>query len=228
MVKILLADRHQLVRDAMRHLLERTSDIRVVAEASDGPDTLSRFAAARPDVPVLDASMPGMNSGEVVAAILLIDPRARILLVTMGSNSLSAVIAIEAGAMGYISKHATVSELYDAIRNVAYGRYYLPQEDRLTWVKPLPAFGSLSNREEQIVSQLASGRRQTDIAHDLGLQPRTIATYLSRAARKLGLDRNREVCLLAARNNRFVTPSPHVVGGNGPGEQGKGQSASCW
>ena len=94
MIGILLADHRQLERDAMRFLLEQTSDLHVVSEASDGTEALSRFAATRPDVSILDASMPGMNNCEMLGTTLSIDAKAQILLVTTARDPLSAAMAV--------------------------------------------------------------------------------------------------------------------------------------
>jgi DNA-binding NarL/FixJ family response regulator len=203
-IRVLLADHRQLVRCALRYLLDEAYDTHVVAEASDGAEVLSKFAAARPDVCVLDACMPRTDNCGMLASILSIDAEARILLVTMNSDPLSAALALHAGASGCISKHADVSDLYDAIRCVARKRRYLPLESRAGAVQPLLGFGSLSNREEQILSRVAAGRTQRDIALELEIDTRTVGTYLSRAANKLGLDSNLEVCLRAARSNRLL------------------------
>jgi DNA-binding NarL/FixJ family response regulator len=207
MIRVLLADDLELELGAIRYLLEQTSDIHIVSEASNSAQAVSKYVAERPDVSILDVKMPGMSNCEMLRTILSINPEARIILLTMSADPLSAVLAFQAGATGCISRHDTVFDLYDAVRSVALGMRFLPHKCRTATVDPLAGIGGLSNREEQILSMVATGRTQSEIARELQIDLRTVGTYLSRAANKLGLGSNVEVCFHAARNNRFFASS---------------------
>lgn len=203
--RVLVADDRRLVRDAMKYLLEEAPDIVVVSEASDGAELLSRFASVRPDVTVLDALMGGSGNGGLLQAIRSLDPDARTLLVVASPDPLSVTMGIQAGATGCISKHAEPSDLYQAVRRVAAGRLHISSECRGAAIGLLLGVGTLSQREEEIVSLVAAGMTQKDIARELGIDSRTVWTYVSRAARKLGVSSNLELSLSAVRNHRLFT-----------------------
>ncbi|GAJ23724.1 unnamed protein product, partial [marine sediment metagenome] len=128
MIRILLADDHNLVRTGIKGLLERSADMRVVAEASDGLEAISQFKAMRPDVVILDISMPNMDGLEAARYILSIDRDAAILMLTMYPERQYAVRAVRAGALGYITKGTSTAELDTAVRNVALRRRFLSAE----------------------------------------------------------------------------------------------------
>src|SRR5512136_972780 len=128
MIRVLLADDHNLVRAGMKSLLEKCPEIRVVAEASDGLEAVAQFKALRPDVVILDISMPRMDGLEATKYILSIDQDAAILILTMYLEKQYAVRSIKAGALGYITKGASTSELHAAVRNVAVKKRFLSDE----------------------------------------------------------------------------------------------------
>ena len=225
MIEVILAEHRQLVRDAMRLLLEQTSDIRVVAEASDSREALSKIAAARPHVSLLATPMPGMDDAELLAAILSIDAGARILVITMDSDPVRIATALQVGAVRCITKCATPSDLYAAIRSLAHGKRHLPEAYRSTVPEELNASETLSSREKQILSLVICGQSQKDIAQELGIGSKTVSTYLSRAAHKLGLDSTRELRLLASRDSRLIT-RPYQIGGGPSLQNGPGRSCS--
>ncbi len=207
MIRVLLADDHNLVRAGMRSLLERSLDIRVVAEASDGLEAVAQFKALRPDVTVLDISMPNMDGLEATKYILSIDTDAPILILTMYPERHYAVRAIRAGALGYITKGTSISELQAAIRSVAARRRFLLEEGVDAVSTSLHPHGSsvdlidsLSDRELQILCLIARGRKAKEIAKELDLRCKTVETYRSRIGRKLGLRSTAEICRFAFEN----------------------------
>lgn len=199
MITVLLADCHQLVRVSIRAVLEQTAGFRVVAEASDGSGAVDQFAVVRPDVAVMDMSMAAMNNWRAVRAVLSIDPAARVLILAPRFDPLDAAMALRAGATGYISKRATVSELANALRSVSCGRCFLQQEAEEVQAGLATTQRDLSKRESQILLLIANGRREKDIAQELRIEPQTVSTYLARAAIKLGLTNSSEICRFAVK-----------------------------
>ncbi len=207
MIRVLLADDHNLVRAGMKSLLERSPDIRVVAEASDGLEAISQFKALRPDVVILDISMPNMDGLEAAKYILSIDQGAAILILTMYLEKQYAVRAIRAGALGYITKGASTSELHSAVRNVAVRKRFLLEDGLDALTTRLASRGSdvelvdsLSDRELQILCLIARGRKVKEISQELDVRTKTVETYRSRILRKLGLHNNAEICRFAFEN----------------------------
>jgi len=210
MIRVLLAEDHGLVRAGIKSLLEKSPDIRVVAEASDGLEAIAQFKALRPDVVILDISMPNMDGLEATKYILSIDQSAAILIVTMYLEKQYAVRAIRAGALGYITKGASASELHAAIRNVAAGKRYL-SEDGLDAVatrvaSPTSAIDlvdSLSDRELQILRLIVRGRKVKAISQELAISTKTVETHRARILQKLSLHNNAELCRFAFENALF-------------------------
>jgi len=207
MIRVLLADDHNLVRAGMKSLLVKSPDIRVVAEASDGLEAITQFKALRPDVVVLDISMPNMDGLEATKYILSIDQGAAILILTMYPEKQYALRAMRAGALGYITKGASTSELHSAVRNVAVRKRFLLEDGLDALTTRLASRGSevelvdsLSDRELQILCLIARGRKVKEISQELDVRTKTVETYRSRILRKLGMHNNAELCRFAFEN----------------------------
>lgn len=207
MIRVLLADDHNLVRAGMKSLLEKSPDIRVVAEATDGLEAVTQFKALRPDVVILDVSMPNMDGLEAAKYILSIDQGAAILILTMYMEKQYAVRAIRAGALGYITKSASTSELHAAVRNVSMKKRFLLEDGLEALTSQLSSRRSdgdpvdgLSDRELQILRLIARGRKVKEISEELDVRTKTVETYRSRILRKLGLRNNAELCRFAFEN----------------------------
>ncbi len=207
MIKVLLADDHSLVRAGIKGILESSSDIRVVAEASDGQEAVERYKSVRPDVVILDISMPGIDGLETAKSILSFHPQAQILMLTMYPARQYAVRALKAGALGYITKGTSTAELYRAVRSVAAGRRFLSEDGIDAVTTRLLAGGpstglieSLSDRELQVLLMIARGRRIVEIAGELGVGAKTVETYRGRLLRKLDLRNNADICRFAYDN----------------------------
>jgi two-component system invasion response regulator UvrY len=206
-IKVLLADDHSLVRTGIKGILERSPDIRVVAEASDGQEALEQYKAVHPDVVILDISMPNMDGLETTKSILAVDPQAQILMLTMYPERQYAVRALKAGALGYITKGTSTAELHNAVRSVAARKRFLSEEGIDAVTTRLLAGGpsaslieNLSDRELQVLCMIARGRRIIEIADELSVGAKTVETYRGRLLRKLGLRNNADICRFAYDN----------------------------
>ena len=164
MIKVLLADDHSIVRAGLCRIVEESGDMTVVAEAADGKAAILQARKAAPDVAVIDISMPEFDGLEVTARLLDELPELPVIILTMHEEEQYVVRAIEAGAMGYITKNSAPEQLVKAIRKVLAGQRYLSPEATESLVlrvargaKGQSPLDSLSNRELQVLRQLALG-----------------------------------------------------------------------
>lgn len=200
----MLVDDHAVVRMGFRLLLESTPDIRVVAEADTGEQALKRYPEARPDVVVMDLSMPGMGGMEAVRRLLAKDKDARILVLSAHDDTLHPKRVLEAGALGYLSKRSAPEELIQAVRQVVAGKVYLePALAQQLAIQQVTGTRNpvevLSPREFELFLLLAQGKTVTEIAEMLYLSPRTVGTHLYNIKQKLNASNAAELTLIALR-----------------------------
>jgi two-component system invasion response regulator UvrY len=203
-IKAMLVDDHAVVRMGFRLLLQGTSDIEVVAEASSGEEAVRLFTEARPDVAVMDISMPGIGGLEAIARILAREPAARILVLSGHEDVMHARRVLKAGAAGYLTKRSAAEELIQAIRQVDQGKTYLePSIAQQMAVQQLSGQKSpvdmLSEKEFKVFLALARGRSVQEIADIMSLSPRTIGTHLYNIKQKLGAANSAELAIIAIR-----------------------------
>ncbi|MBX9631303.1 MAG: response regulator transcription factor [Burkholderiales bacterium] len=201
----MLADDHAVVRMGFRLLLEGSPDIRVVAEADSGEDAVRRFAEVKPDVVVLDLSMPGIGGLEALSRILAREPTAKVLVLTAHEDAMHARRVLKAGALGYLSKRSAAEELIQAIRQVWAGRTFLePAIAQQLAVQQLTGernpVDMLSEKEFKVFLALARGQSVADIAEVMSLSPRTIGTHLYNIKQKLGASNSAELAIVAMRH----------------------------
>lgn len=208
MIKILLADDHSIVRAGLRRLIEESGDMTVVAEAANGRDALRAVENAHPDVAVIDLSMPGIDGLEVISRLHATFPSLPLLVLTMHEEGQYVVRAIEAGAMGYITKQSAPEQLVNAIRKVVGGSRFLTDEaaEALALRVARGASGqsvldTLSMRELQVLRRLAMGASNREIASIFGISIKTVDTYRFRILKKLDLRNNAELSRFAIRNH---------------------------
>lgn len=193
-IHVLIADDHGVVAEGLRFVIEAQPDLRVVAVAANGREAVQCAAERFPDVIVMDYAMPELSGIEAVRMILAANPRIGIVMLSMYSNPVYVVRALQAGASGYIVKKSAASEVIKAIREINAGRRYLSREftdgaidrfiEQATVADPLTR---LSSRERQVLQLLAEGRSNTDIAALLKLSLKSVETYRTRTEQKLGV-----------------------------------------
>lgn len=197
MIRVMLADDHQILLDGLRRLIDSTGDIKVVATATDAASAISLTQEQRPDVLVLDISMPG-GGLEVARRVREMDLPTRIVILTMFAEDRYVMEAVRLGAAGYVLKRSADKELIEAIRAVAAGDAYLtPAAVRLLLAtqhsdngRPEPA---LSPREREVLRLTARGYSNLEIAERLFVSPKTVDTYRSRIMAKLDLHRRSQL-----------------------------------
>jgi len=196
---VLIADDHAVFRTALKFLIDAQSDMKVVAEAADGPETMSRARDANSDVVLLDLTMPGAPGTAILERLVRLDPRPRVLVLTGHDDPAYVRAALQAGASGYIVKTATSVELLTAIRAVYHGRTFVDltrpgEEARGHEVRrgsrESPAAGHpslLSQREAEVLRLLAQGHTNREAADHLAVSVKTVETHRKRLSDKLGL-----------------------------------------
>ena len=207
MIKVLLADDHSIVRSGLRRIVEESKDMVVIAEAADGQEAIQQAHKALPDVAIIDISMPGLDGLEVISRLHSYYPKLPIIILTMHEEEQYVVRAIEAGAMGYITKRSAPEQLLKAIRKVLDGFRYLTDEAAELLVlrvargsKGRSLLDSLSMRELQVLRRLGLGHTNREIAESYHISIKTVDTYRSRLLKKLNLRNNAELSRFAIQN----------------------------
>jgi len=207
LIKVLLADDHSIVRAGLRRIVEESGDMEVVAEADDGREAIQLVQKTKPDVAVVDISMPGLDGLEVISQLQAQQPKLPILVLTMHEEGQYIVRAVQAGAMGYITKQSAPEQLVKAIRKVHAGQRYLTDEaaEALALRVARGSDGqspldSLSMRELQVLRRLAMGHTNREIARSYHISIKTVDTYRSRLLKKLNLRNNAELTHFAIQN----------------------------
>jgi two-component system, NarL family, invasion response regulator UvrY len=202
--RIMLVDDHAIVREGYRAVLQKQPDLRVVAEAADAAEAYRLFKETRPDLVIMDLTMPGVGGVEAIRHICQWDPAARILVFTMHQNAAFAVQAIRAGARGYVTKTSPPEALLRAVFDVLDGRLALsPDIDHELALSRLAdetvAADVLTAREFEVLRLLLAERTTDEIAGLLHLSPKTVANLHSLIKSKLGVASDIELVRLALR-----------------------------
>ncbi len=202
-IRVLLADDHLIVIEGLKRIIEECEDMEVVATALNGKEAVDLTLEKRPDVAVVDISMPIYDGLEVIELIQEDLPNLPILILTMHEEEQYIFRAIEAGAMGYITKKAVSDQLVTAIRKVHAGKRYLPEDVaeiialKIAKGKSTSPLDLLSTRELQVLKRIAQGQTNREIARDYNLSVKTIDTYRQRILKKLNLRNNADISRFA-------------------------------
>ena len=183
-MKVMIVDDHFVVRSGLVASLELEDDITVVAEAERGEEAPALLASAKPEVILMDLQLPGWNGIETTERLLELDPAARVLVFSTFARDDEIQSSLEAGALGFLQKTASRDDLITALRRVAAGERYLAPEiaTRLAGLKLGPA---ITLREREILSLIAKGRANKEIAAALGIAEDTVKRHISNVLQKL-------------------------------------------
>ncbi len=193
MIRIVIAEDHQIVREGLRMFFDTQPDIKVVGEAANGREALEVIEKTNPDILLLDLIMPEMDGLEVLKVIGKETPKITVLVLTSALDDRMVIPAVRAGAAGYVLKTVSSTELADAVRSVAAGKPVLhPEITRMLMreVRKGPgAIGSESftQREMEVLSLLAHYLSNKEIAKELGISEKTVKTHVSNILSKLGV-----------------------------------------
>ena len=209
LIRVVLADDHAVVRAGLKAVLSAARDIEVIGEAKNGREAVTMAERFKPDVVVMDLSMPELDGKEATKEITAKGLATRVLILTMHTEEDYLVPLMEAGAAGYLVKSAVDRELIDAVRAVAHGDVYVhPSAGRILakkLTKSDPAkgereqFEKLTQRERDVLRLVANGYSAPEIGRQLFISPKTVDTYKQRIQEKLGLGHRHDYVQLALR-----------------------------
>jgi DNA-binding NarL/FixJ family response regulator len=206
-IRLLIVDDHPVVRDGLLGMFTGVAEVEVVGEAADGAEAVTRAAAVRPDVVLMDLRMPGVDGVTAIRRLRDLGVTARVLVLTTYDTDADVVPAIEAGATGYLLKDAPREELFRAVRAAARGESVLSPSvaARLIGQVRAPAKEPLSQRELEVLVLIARGRTNREAAADLFISEATVKTHLLHIYGKLGV-RDRAAAVATAYERGLLTP----------------------
>jgi DNA-binding NarL/FixJ family response regulator len=205
-IRVLIADDHAIVREGLKQILADTPNIMVNGEAEHGAGAVQLARNAEADVLLLDISMPDRNGIDVLKQIRKESPALAVLMLSMHREDQYAVRALKAGAAGYLNKQSAPAELVDAIRQVASGRKYVSPQvaqelaNQVSEEREQLLHETLSDREFQTLTMIASGMAVSEIAAELMLSVKTVSMYRSRLLAKMKLRHNAELTHYAIKH----------------------------
>jgi DNA-binding NarL/FixJ family response regulator len=205
-IRLMLVDDHKILRDALRGILQKTADIKLIAEADDGPAALALAREHAPDVVVMDVGLVGMSGTETTRRMLAENPVIKVLALSASSDRGIVLQMLQAGARGYVVKSAGSEELLHGIRAVGQGQTYLYAEAAAALVDSLrkPSLlgtrsETLGRREREVLRFVASGKTSTQIAEALHIATGTVEVHRRNIMRKLDLHSVAELTRYAIR-----------------------------
>ncbi|MEI6620734.1 MAG: response regulator transcription factor [Actinomycetes bacterium] len=205
MIRILIADDHQIVRTGLTALLDVNDDITIVGTVANGAEAVEAYTQFAPDVVLMDLSMPTMDGITATRAILARDPAARVVILTSFSDRARVSDAISAGASGYVLKDAEPDTFAPAIRAAAAGGSPLDPRVAATVLGSVRSHNTpeLSQRELEVLLLVTRGMLNKQIARELGITEKTVKAHLSKVYGRLGVSDRTQAALWAQRNGLF-------------------------
>jgi len=213
-IRVLVVDDHDVVREGIRHVLEATEEFRVVAEAANGAEALERAMGERPDVVLLDLSMPGTPGLEVVRQLRAQLPDTRVLILSVHDDREYVLESVRVGAHGYLRKDSSPADIRRAVRVVHAGdSFFSPPVARhlAAAVQDQSAtdqLDALTAREREVLLRVASGRTNREAAAQLGISVRTVETHRDSLMRKLGIRTVAGLTRFAIEHRLLPDPPP--------------------
>jgi len=205
-IRVFIADDHAIVREGLKQILAEQRDIVVAGEAENGLDAVKLFRKSRCNVLLLDISLPDRNGIEVLKQIKADKPELAVLMLSMHREDQYAIRSLKAGAAGYLTKQSAPRELVNAIRQVADGQRYVSAQLAQVLAAQVgddagkPVHDTLSDREYQTLTMIASGKTVSEIAKELSLSVKTVSEYRARLLAKMKLKTSAELTHYAIRN----------------------------
>lgn len=204
---IFIVDDHDIIREGLKTILRRQPDYEVIGEAKDGEEALEKVSSLKPDILLLDITMPKKTGLEIIEQVLRKSPSTKILIISVHKANAYVLKALQSGVKGYLSKENAADDLLQALRKIVSGQVYLdaqasdyllkkvskPQEE-------MAAQSLLTDRETDVLRLVAEGKAAKEIAALLSLSPRTVENYKNNMLRKLGLHRTSDLIKYAIKN----------------------------
>jgi len=195
-IRVVLADDHTIVRDGLRALLEANPDIKIVGNAASGLEVVTQASELKPDIIIMDISMPEQNGIDATRQILQANPKVGIIILSMLGTADHVFHALQAGVRGYLLKESAGREVMQAVQSVYAGEMYFSNPITQTMINDYvqarietqsDSLDSLSMRENEILCLVVEGKTSAEIGKSLNLSPKTVDSYRSRMMQKLGV-----------------------------------------
>jgi DNA-binding NarL/FixJ family response regulator len=194
LIRVLIADDHEIVRDGLKRILAATSDVQVAGEAASGDEALALVRSNDYDVAMLDMSMPGLSGIALIKRLKIEKPKLKLLVLSMHGEHQYAARALKAGASGYLTKDSAAEQLLGAIRKIAAGGVHITEAAAASLVSSSKQpHEALSDREFEVLRLLVEGLGPTEIAERLHLSVKTVSTHKTRILDKLELGSTAEL-----------------------------------
>lgn len=202
-IRILIADDHPLMREGIRALIEDQTDMAIVAQASNGEETVAGFLQHRPDVLLVDIQMPGLDGITAMQQIRQHNPQARVIILTTYRGDAQITRALEAGAASYLLKSMVGEELLDTIRTVHQGRRKIHTEIAQELAEHY-SDDNLSGRELAVLTEVAKGNSNKRVAQALDITEETVKAHLKRILQKLGASNRSHAIVIAVKRGIII------------------------
>ncbi|MCK4519929.1 MAG: response regulator transcription factor [Candidatus Omnitrophica bacterium] len=207
-ISIVIADDHDIIREGLKNILKDQPDYKVTGEASDGEDALGKVRELKPDVLLLDISMPKLSGLEAIKRVHYISPKTKVLIITVHKASTYIMKAFKAGAKGYLHKENAGEDLLPALGKIVRGGIYLSSAvssylvDKAIGDKPKQSAEEslLTFREQEVLRLVAGGKTAKQIADVLSISPRTVENYKNALLKKLNLHRTSDLIKYAIKH----------------------------
>jgi len=207
-IRVFIADDHKILRESLIILLSRDEELEVVGDAADGQEAFAKIRTLKPEIAVLDISLPGLNGLDLSAKLHQEMPQVKIVILTMHKSEEFVSRALFAGVKGYVLKDNALEELIQCIKQVHEGQMFLSHTITelvvASYMKESQSGSpeaAMSTREREILQLLAEGRNNKDISEDLHLSIKTVETHRANIMRKMGFKNITELVLFAVRNH---------------------------
>ncbi|MBB5876404.1 MULTISPECIES: response regulator [Xanthomonas] len=205
-MRVIIVDDHTLVRAGLSRLLQTFADVDVVAEASNAQQAVDLATLHRPDLVLMDLSLPGRSGLDALTDVLHSSPKTRVVMMSMHDDPVHVRDALDRGATGFVVKDAAPLELELALRAASANQVFLSPQISSKMIAPMlgrerpVGVAALSPRQREILRQIGRGQSNKEIASDLGISVKTVETHRARMMESLGCRRANDLVLLAARH----------------------------
>jgi DNA-binding NarL/FixJ family response regulator len=210
-VRVIIVDDHTLVRAGLSRLLQTFADIDVIAEASNAQEAVDLASLHRPDLVLMDLSLPGRSGLDALTDVLQTSPKTRVVMMSMHDDPVHVRDALDRGATGFVVKDAAPLELELALRAASVNQMFLSPQISSKMIAPMlgrerpVGVAALSPRQREILRQIGRGQNNKEIASDLGISVKTVETHRARMMESLGCRRANDLVLLAARHQNELS-----------------------
>jgi DNA-binding NarL/FixJ family response regulator len=205
---IFIVDDHDIIREGLKAILRRQPDYEVIGEANDGQEALEKITSLKPDILLLDITMPKKTGLDIIEQVLKTSPATKILIISVHKANAYVMKALQSGVKGYLNKENAADDLPQALRKIVSGQVYLDAQVSDYLLRKVarppseetPSETLLTERETDVLRLVAEGKAAKEIAALLSLSPRTVENYKNNMLKKLGLHRTSDLIKYAIRN----------------------------